>query len=284
MKALLTGFAVAWAVATAMAQTPTLTLGELLFRANESVVAYEQVLSNAIVEEQYVQRIVSPGGEAKVERRLRSDMLLVQLPGATAWLGFRDVFEVDGEPVRDRDARLQELFLAETRPAFEQAITIARESAHYNIGRVVRTVNLPTVALAFLHTLNQHRFFFEHVGEAVLHGRPTWVIEYSEQARPTFVQMAGIDVFSRGRFWLDVDSGETLRSELILGSRHSDVRTTITVDCREDASLNLWVPEFMRELYERSRDQAADTIEARATYLNFGQFDVQTEESVSVPR
>ena len=113
MKALLTGFAVAWAVATAMAQTPTLTLGELLFRANESVVAYEQVLSNAVVEEQYVQRIVSPGGEAKVERRLRSDMLLVQLPGATAWLGFRDVFEVDGEPVRDRDARLQELFLAE---------------------------------------------------------------------------------------------------------------------------------------------------------------------------
>ena len=35
---------------------------------------------------------------------------------------------------------------------------------------------------------------------------------------------------------------------------------------------------------ERPRDQAADTIEAKATYLNFRQFGVQTEESVSVPR
>jgi len=110
-----------------------------------------------------------------------------------------------------------------------------------------------------------------------------WAVA-TAMAQTPFVQMAGVDVFSRGRFWLDVESGETLRSELSLGSRHSDVRTTITVDYREDASLNLWVPEFMRELYERPLDQAADTIEAKVTYLNFRQFGVRTEESVSVPR
>lgn len=282
MKELLAGIAVASVATTAGAQS--LTLDELLFRANESVIAYEQVFSNAVTEEQYVQRIVRADGSFRDERQLRSDMLLVQLPGAVSWLGYRDVFEVNGELVRDRDARLQDLFLTGTRPAVEQATTIALESARYNIGDVVRTVNLPTIALAFLHPLNQHRFDFERVGEEVIEGRPTWIVGFSEQARPTFVQSRGGDTFARGRFWLDVETGDTLRSELILGTSRSEILTTITVDYREDESLALWVPDSMREVYEQPRRSRADRIEATATYSNFRQFGVLTEETISVPR
>ena len=281
MKALLVGVAVACAATVATAQS--LTLNELLFRANESVIAYEQVFTSAVTEERYVQRIVRSDGSARRERVLRSDMMFVQLPAAVSWLGFRDVFEVDGEPVRDRDARLQELFLGESRPAVEQATTIALESARYNIGDIVRTVNLPTIALAFLHPLNQHRFDFEVVGRESLYGRSSWVVGYSEQARPTFVQSRGGDMFARGRFWLDVETGNTLRSELILGTSRSEIRTTITVDYRQDDTLDLWVPQSMYELYEQPRSTRADRIEATATYSNFRQFGVQTEETVRVP-
>ncbi|NBV79100.1 MAG: ABC transporter permease subunit, partial [Verrucomicrobia bacterium] len=44
-------------------------------------------------------------------RELRSDLLLVKLGDEDWWLQFRDVFEVDRRPVRDRDQRLYKLFV-----------------------------------------------------------------------------------------------------------------------------------------------------------------------------
>ena len=280
MKTLLAGIALAWAAPNVLAQS--LTLNELLFRASQSVVAYERAFSDVVAEEQYLQQIVRADGTTRRERKLRSDLLLVQLPGAVSWLGFRDVFEVNGKPVRGRDGRLQKLFLGEAEPAVKQATAITRESARYNIGGVVRTVNLPTIALAFLHPLNQHRFDFKRVGEELVDERLTWIVQYSEYARPTFVQLPSGDIFARGRFWLDVETGDTLRSELILGTSRSEVRTTITVDYREDESLEYWVPESMREMYERPRKSKANRIEATATYSHFRRFALQTE--MKVPR
>jgi hypothetical protein len=115
--------------------TQELTLSELLFRANESVIDYEQRFSNAVAEENYTQWIIRADGSIAGERQLRSDILLILLPGADSWLGFRDVFEVNGRPVRDRDLRLQALFLDEVRLAVDQALEISQESARYNIGQ-----------------------------------------------------------------------------------------------------------------------------------------------------
>ncbi len=282
VKTLLTVAAVAGFATTVFAQS--LTLDELLFRASQSVVAYERVFSNAVAEEHYLQRILRFNGTVRRQRDLRSDMLLVQLPGAVSWFGFRDVFEVDGKPVRDRDERLQKLFLDEARPPVEQATALTRESARYNIGEVVRTVNLPTIALAFLHPLNQHRFDFKRLDEELIYGRLAWVVQYSEQAQPTFVQILAGDMFARGRFWLDVETGDTLRSELVLGTSRSELLTTILVDYRQHEAFQSWVPHSMREIYKRPLESRAERIEATATYSNFRQFGVETEESVRVPR
>ena len=82
VKTLLTGVVVAGFAATVFTQS--LTLDELLFRASQSVVAYERVFSKAVAEEQYVQRILRFNGTLRRQRDLRSDMLLVQLPGAVS--------------------------------------------------------------------------------------------------------------------------------------------------------------------------------------------------------
>lgn len=283
MKQVSTGVLVACAVTGLLAQD--LTVDELLFRANESVISFERLFSNAVAEEQYVQRIVRVDGTVVRERRLRSDLLLILLPGADRWLGFRDVFEVDGAPVRDRDQRLQILFLSESRPAVEQARAISEESARFNIGDVTRTVNLPTLALGFLHPLHQHRFMFEKIDEEVIGDRRAWVTRYSEHVRPTIVKLrGGDDAFAHGRLWLDVDTGQALRTELILGDGASTVRTTITVEYRRDESLDTWVPETMVELYDNPTNPRADRIEATATYSNFRQFGVSTDETLTVPR
>ena len=68
--------------------------------------------------------------EAQTQRRdLKSDVLLVRAPAGDRWIQFRDVFEVDGKPLRDRDDRLTRLFLKPSASAQKQVEDITAESA-----------------------------------------------------------------------------------------------------------------------------------------------------------
>ena len=75
---------------------------------------------------------------------------------------FRDVFEVDGSPIRERDQRLVKMFLRAV--AVDQPSRSARsstESARYNIGDIQRNVNTPIFPLLFLESANHFRFKFK---------------------------------------------------------------------------------------------------------------------------
>ena len=56
-------------------------------------------------------------------RDLRSDFLLVKSPDTQALVPFRDVIQVDGIAVRDREARLAKLFLTDARDAMDRRRT-----------------------------------------------------------------------------------------------------------------------------------------------------------------
>ena len=85
--------------------------------------------------------------------------------GADAWMAFRDVFDVDGKPVRDRGERLAQLFLNRSMSTDRQIRKILDESARYNIGDIQRNVNTPVYPLLFLETANQFRFKFKQTKE-----------------------------------------------------------------------------------------------------------------------
>ena len=70
-------------------------------------------------------------------RDLKSDLLLVKPEGADRWLQFRDVYEVDGRAVRDRNERLTKLFLRPVVVLRGRSQKIIEESSRYNIGSVV---------------------------------------------------------------------------------------------------------------------------------------------------
>ena len=53
----------------------------------------------------------TPSERPRRRCRLRSDLLLVKTEADEGWVSFRDVYDVDGAPVRDRDDRLKKLFL-----------------------------------------------------------------------------------------------------------------------------------------------------------------------------
>jgi hypothetical protein len=81
-------------------------------------------------------------------RELRSDFL-VDKSISDQLQPFRDVFEVDGVPIRDREQRLAEVFFDTKGDAAARAKEIAREGARYNLGAVERTINHP-LFLAYL--------------------------------------------------------------------------------------------------------------------------------------
>ena len=91
----------------------------------------------------------------------------MQAGGDAPWTELRDVFEVDGRPIRSRDDRLEHLLREPAGRASADVSTIIAESARFNIGDVDRNVNTPLFTLQFLEAANQARFRFKRSAAAV---------------------------------------------------------------------------------------------------------------------
>jgi len=284
----------------ALAQPPAGdTLDDVLKRAATYVGEYQRQLAGIVAEERYVQvvkyfipaavigAVPRTGPPSDARRVLISDLLLVRPEGAARWVQFRDVFEVDGKAVHDRNERLVKLFLEPTASSAQQVTQIVNESARYNIGTVQRTINVPVLALIILDPANQRRFSFErsHGRKLQLGSEPKaaagadlWVIEYEELGAGTLVRTNNDrDLPIRGRIWIDPSSGRVFATELVADD--TNLKGTIDVTYRQEAFLNLFVPSEMRERYELRKD--GSKVEGTATYTKFRQFQVKVDEKIA---
>ena len=85
----------------------------------------------------------------------------------------------------------------------EQANRLLAASAEYNIGPVRRTVNLPTLPLAFLLANNQPRFEFRLGERKTIDATEAVELGFRETSRPTLVKgPGGADLPAKGRFWV----------------------------------------------------------------------------------
>jgi VWFA-related protein len=300
---------------TADAPAPPATsdpeLAALLEQAGRYVVEYEGALHDLAAEEEYTQHApsgistqsirpgMSPTGSitayptrderAPDSRRTRADVVFARLAPPFPWATFRDVYEVDGAKVRDRDGRLERAFRESPGTAVARAEAILAESARYNIGPE-RTVNLPTLPLLFLHPLNQARFTFELKGRGS--GGASVEVAFREQKRPTMVRglaestiqidpaaprasLSGGDLPAEGRFWVDARRGTVLRSEVRFRFDLGGT-ATITTTYRAEPSLAMWVPAEMKERYGGGGFGAGT--DAVARYSRFRKFQVTVEE------
>jgi len=247
---------------------------------------------NVVSEERYQQEAVPSvrpgqlGGRGSIatvpptqRRTLRSDFLLVKPVDSADWLPFRDVYEVDGSTIRDREGRLAKLFLRQTPATLDQARQIAQESARYNIGEVMRTINNPVIALAFLERSYQKRFAFTMGRPEPSLGPTAWTLEYKEQQRPTLIRGdLDSDLLTRGRAWIDVNTGHVLKTEFTIDDVMIAARVTTTF--KLDERLQIHVPSEMVEEYKPT---AGGRISGKATYGRFRQFAVRTDEEIQKP-
>ena len=248
--------------------------------------AYERQSSMLVAEEDYRQSAPKGG------LRLRSDLLLVRPTPDEEWVSFRDVFEVDGRPVRDREERLRRLFLEGTPEALARMAAIRDEGARYNIGIVGRTVNVPLLPVCFLRPMNRGRFEYRLDGRVEADGVEALRIRYDESARPTIVgDGSGGDQPVSGWFLVDAITGAIVETRM--EGRHDDARAEIVVRYRRDPALGLWVPAEMKETYSLPDSGSSggrwgivqrSVIEGHATYSNFRRFQVKTEEKITPPK
>jgi hypothetical protein len=255
------------------------TFADVMRRAHEYVVVYEDhELSSVMASEHYHQQLFDRFGQSKVDRVLRSDYLIVQLPPQEDWFALRDVYEVDGMPISDRAARFRQLFAGPRATVTDRAMEIAAENARFNLGDIYRTINVPTFALRLLRPMSRGRSRYQKTGEEQIESTHTWVVNYEETRGPTFsATRGGRDLPAHGRFWIEPDTGVVVRSEMILGgTRQLRDRATITVTYGLEPSLGFRVPVEMRERYDRPDRKNADVIVAVATYSGFRRFDLRT--------
>ena len=109
---LATGTAVATAAGPAAPAQQKVPVETVVARAGEYVAKFVDAFSNVVAEERYTQDVSgTASGTARAgHRELRSDVLLLKVGGPLEWRPYRDVFEVDGKPVHNRDDRLMTLF------------------------------------------------------------------------------------------------------------------------------------------------------------------------------
>jgi formylglycine-generating enzyme required for sulfatase activity len=269
------------------AQAPT--LDTLLSKGGLYVSQFIERFSNVVAEERYVQdtmgnqpmmagRGLNMLPPASRHRELKSDFLLVKI-GESEWLPFRDVFEVDGTAIRDREGRLAKLFLQNSATALDQAKQITLESARYNLGGLQRTINTPILPLVFLQLDTQSRFRYTLGKHDPNEGDRVWIVDYKEEARPTLIKgIRDSNIPAYGRYWVDADTGRVTKTELNLES--AGVRARLTTSYRQDERFQIDVPFEMTERYYLDRSQVTGT----ATYGRFRRFDVTSDQNFKAPK
>ena len=246
-------------------------------RASRYIEEYEKAFAAVVSEELQVQSIVGADGRVKKTRTLRADFLLIKTGSAWAQV-FRDIIEVDGKAVRDRDERLRKLFLENPSTAVAQANAIARESQRHNLG-VNRQGNSPLLPLLFLHPNHRSRSRLISSGDR---------ITFEEVETPSLLgtrrSNTRFDMPARGVLIVDPVSGRVLSGEFTAIGPAPTYSTSLSVRYTEEPQLTLMVPISARERYWFEHEAKADRIEVESTYSKFRRFQVTTTEQVKPPK
>jgi hypothetical protein len=246
---------------------PAATLPELLEKAGRYTAALTESFMLLRAKEQCVQtQFFGMGYERHryVTKTLDSDVLWVPTNDPISWAFYRDVQSVDGKPVRDREERLARLFAGGVSSAArEEAGRILEESSRFNLGSRRRNTTAPTLAMTFLHPRYQARCHFDLKKTSKVAGRPAQQVEFKETERPTLIHTVdGRDQAAHGSFWIAVDDGTVLKTEMSVPNAWAIFEVTYA----RDTTSGLFVPLEFRDDVGLGREEE---IESVVTYSSF---------------
>jgi hypothetical protein len=290
------------------AQTPKAaretSLTDILGRAGKYVHQFEQDFGVVICDEEYRQqdypppdRGVSVPGDRNGQggmffagsasqpfiREIGSEMLFVRGEQEVTWLAVRNVLTVKDngftvpEAVVGSKDRIDRALKDTSSGQFARLRTLAHEGARFNLGRIYRNFNTPTLALQFLAPEFQPRFTFRIAGREKVAGQQAVKLEYTERGSPTVIALNDKSQLpASGVLWVGEADGAVLRTHLTVKALQTDdgpgLDATIRVDYGLSQKLEMWVPSYMYEKYVE-HGQPVERVECRARYSNFRRFE-----------
>ena len=265
---------VATAGASLAPQRPP-SVKDVMHRVAAYVDAYGARASILVATEHYTQQSSTAATLTAAARTIVADFAIVKID-RLGWQGFRDVLEVDGQPLPDREDRLVRL-LTDSTGGFAEARRLSDENARFNIGPIERNFNVPTTALFFFTADNLDRFTF--AGKRV-DPSGIWEIAFRETRRPTLIRTRdGYSVPCEGMLWVNPTDGTVIRTLMeVEGFARTECckpKGTGRVDVTYERvpALDLWLPVAMDESFEIIVNKATrDSISGRALYSNYRQF------------
>src|SRR5262249_53890761 len=157
--------------------------------------------------ETYLQRAVyySADGRGLVrgreQRRTEADFLMITVDGDR--VGIRQVRTSDGSPVARKD-HLESLLDDSPVGMQKRLDELLEDSSRYNIGGVLRKINVPTFTLRIARAKELPRFSFEKHGVKKSGGVEIWEVRYKELAPPTLSRGFKYEqLFSTGTLWIE---------------------------------------------------------------------------------
>jgi hypothetical protein len=247
------------------------SLKDVLRRMGAYVDGYGEKASIVVATERYIQDV--KGGEATTSghRVLVSDFAIVKVEGIRGWMGFRDVVEVDGAKVENREERLVKALMSPG--SYDEALRITSESARFNIGPILRTFNVPTTALFFFKSDSLDHFKFTHKKRD---DGTTWEIAFRERKVPTLIQTPqGRPVPTEGSVRVNSADGTVVQTRIRMsdfGMARTRTVAEVEVTYQRVPAIDMWLPVTMTESYEGMVGTSWHRITGRADYSDYRQF------------
>lgn len=239
----------------------------VLARAGAHVAQYARLLPHLVAEETMTQHLRPRRGaqEQPRTRRVVADFGWLRLDGLDEPLGLRDVQSVDWEPVPA--IRQAGGLRGGRRATTDEARALLDAAARYNLAPGTRNINIPTFVFFFLLPEWQPRFSWKRQGPR---DAEVWEFAFRERQRPTVIRTESRrPVFSRGRVWIERETGRVVRTRLEV--RVEGNAYTLETRFAPIESPGLTLPVEMTESY----DARTFVVQGTATYRTYRRFTTE---------
>ena len=243
-----------------------LSVKALVAAASGYVARYTRDFAFLIADERYSQ--TRTGAGETQNRFLRSELFVTYLPADGEWVAVRDVIDVDGVPVPDRE----DLRTLLSRREISRGLVreVVAKNARYNIGRVTRNFNEPTLPLLLIEARRVRGVHFERKDVVREAGATLATLAFAERGRPTLIRGPNGPIPAKGEIVIEAGTGVVRRTTFELDK--DGFRVTLTTVYGRDARLGLWLPTVFLERYD-ARRPPQELIVCQATYENYRRFD-----------
>jgi hypothetical protein len=221
----------------------------VLNAARDYLTKYRDDLTAVVATERTTQRInrqVPAEPKSPRARSTTGEVYFRYVSGEDSWMAIREVQTLDGAALENRP----NLALAlQNQDAATVNKTFKAFNSQFNIGRLVRNFNEPTLALGVLDASRRDHFTFSKKGTKTESGRRLVTVGFKQKANTVpfaydlLMRPAGVE----GEVTVDSTTGAVRKTTIHLTL--SNVRATLETTFEHNAKLDLLVPVRFTELY-----------------------------------